>query len=258
MGHLGKILMALFIISPLCNILHSQDLSDELVGTYDANVIYTQQAVGGITAHTEGWGFFFRRARIPSIFRKEFWEAEAVTMHDEHEYKLVNQENPDASPYYFGKLNGMETIRLGLGVMKMLWRKNDLSYVQVDYVYAVGASLAILKPVYLDVLVSNPVTGQVSPVSQEYNPNTDNPTNIYGRSSVFDGFGQLSFYPGAYGRIALNFDFSNKHRTIKAIEVGVVVDVYDKVIPMMAFVQNNQIFTNLYLNFNIGKRWGQI
>jgi hypothetical protein len=243
------------LITSFCNLLQAQDMSMfDGSAQPDVNVLYTQQAVGGITAHTEGWGFFYRRARIPNIYRKKFWEVEAVTMHDEHEYKITNPNQPDATPYYFGKLNGMEAIRLGLGISQRLWGKNDLNCVQVDAVFAVGASVAILKPVYLEVLTNNP-SGDELPVAQEYNPTTDNASNIYGRASVFDGLGQLSFYPGAYGRAALNFDFSTRHTSVKAIEIGVVVDGYSNVIPMMAYAENNQVFVNLYMSFSIGKRW---
>lgn len=245
--------IALFFIVPFSKI-YSQDILEDTLSNHDANLLYKQQAVGGITAHTEGWGFFFRRSKKVSLYEKIFWELEAVTMHDEHEYKIANPNQPDATPYYFGKLNGMETIRLGVGISQMLWRKNDLDCIQVDAVYAVGLSVAVLKPVYLDI-IPNSTTGDGLPVAQEYNPYTDTPSNIYGRASVFDGLGQLSFYPGAYGKAGLSFDFSNRHKTVKAIEIGVVADLYDNVIPIMAFTKNNQIFVNLYLNFNIGSRW---
>lgn len=241
-------LMIVFLSVPV----YAQNILEDTLGMADANLLFKQQAVGGVSAHTEGWGFFFRRAKIVNIYRKIFWEAEAVTMHDEHEYKMSDPNDPDASPYYFGKLNGMEALRLGVGASQMLWRKSDLSCTQVDVVYAAGVSIAILKPVYLDIIPSN---GNDLPVAQEYDPNTDTPANIYGRASVFDGLGQLSFYPGGYGRAALNFDFSNRHQLVKAFEVGLVADIYDKVIPMMAFAKNNQVFVNLYVSFSLGKKW---
>ncbi len=247
--------LALLLFIPFSKV-HSQNILEDTLGISDANLLFKQQAVGGINAHTEGWGFFFRRAKILNIYRKIFWEAEAVTMHDEHEYKLSDPNEPDATPYYFGKLNGMETIRIGVGTSQMLWRKNDLNCTQIDVVYAAGLSVAVLKPVYLEIITNSP-NGNDLPVAQQYDPNTDTPSNIYGRASVFDGLGQLAFYPGAYGRLALNFDFSNRHQLVKALELGVIVDVYDKVIPMMAFTKNNQAFINLYASFSLGKRWAE-
>ncbi len=250
-----KIVFATFVASiasmPLCA---QNDLEDPAGFNNDANVIYNQQALGGLSAHTEGWGFFYRRAKIKDIYVKLFYEVEAVTMHDEHEYKTTNQNQPDASSYYFGKLNGMEAIRLGVGESRMIWRKNDLNCVQIDAVYGAGFSVAVLKPVYLDILVNGP-SGETTPESERYDPNLDTPNNIYGRASVFDGLNELSFYPGVYARAGVNFDFANRHKTIKALEVGVVVDGYKNVIPIMAFAQNNQIFANLYVSFSLGKRW---
>jgi hypothetical protein len=239
----------------LCGNLFAQDtFEDPAVTLNDANLLYNQQAVGGLSAHTEGWGGVYRRAKIKDIYEKLFWEVEAVTMHDQHEFKTTNQNQPDASSYYFGKLNGMEAIRGGVGMSRMIWRKNDLNCVQIDAVYSAGFSVAVLKPVYLEILVNGP-SGETTPVSEKYDPNLDTPNNIYGRASVFDGLGELSFYPGLYARAGLNFDFANRHKRIEAMEIGVVVDGYKNVIPMMAFAQNNQIFANLYISFSIGKRW---
>jgi hypothetical protein len=238
----------------LSGALYSQDAFEDPNTLNDARTLFNQQAVGGLSAHSEGWGFFYRRAKIKDIYIKLFYEAEAVTMHDEHEYKTTNTSQPDATGYYFGKLNGMEAIRLGGGVSRMIWRKNDLSCVQIDAVYCAGFSFAILKPVYLDILVNGP-GGEPTPLPQEYNPSLDTPNNIYGRASVFDGLTQLTFYPGVYMRGGLNFDFANRHKSVKALEVGVVVDGYKNVIPMMAYAQNNQVFANLYMSISFGKRW---
>lgn len=248
---LPSIALLIFITSFFKPIYAQQELLDGS-DQPDVNVLLKHQAVGGLSAHTEGWGFFYRRATIPSIYKKYFWEAEAVTMHDAHEYKMANPAEPEATPYYFGKLNGMEAIRFGIGESKRIWGKNDLNCIQVDAVFAIGASIAILKPVYLDILTNSP---SGVPVAEEYDPNTDTPANIYGRASVFDGLGQLTFYPGGYGRAALNFDFSSRYTSVKAIELGLIVDAYDKQIPMMAFIENNQVFINLYLSFSLGKRW---
>jgi hypothetical protein len=253
MKRVGIILFVSFIISPLCSSVYSQESSGE-ASAPDAKIIYNQQAVGGLSAHTEGWGFFYRRAKILDIYKKIFWETEAVTMHSQQEYKTSNPTQPDASSYYFGKLNGMEAIRLGAGVSRMIWRKNDLSCVQIDAVYSAGFSLAILKPVWLDILENGP-TGEELQVPEKYDPNQDTPSNIYGRASVFDGLNELAYYPGLYGRAGFNFDFSNRHKSVKALELGLIVDAYKDVIPMMAFSKNNQVFANLYLSISFGKRW---
>lgn len=253
--YLKFLVFSFLLFIPFGKVVYSQEIADESITPPDANLIYNHQAVGGLSIHTEGWGFYFRKAKILDIYKKIFWEAEFVTMHNQQEYKVSNPNQPEATPYYFGKLNGMGIFRGGVGVSRMIWRKNDLSCVQIDAVYAIGASLGVLKPVYLDILVSAPNGDQLPPIPERYDPYKDTPANIYGRASVFDGLGELSFYPGLYGKAGLNFDFANRHRTIKSIETGVVVDAYKNVVPMMAFTKNNQIFINLFLSFSIGSRW---
>ena len=240
-----------------CNTAKSQDVLTKVANGEDVNVVYNDMALGGVFMHSEGWGFFFRRAHIKSIFSKPFWEIEAATMHSDKEVKTQNQNYPDASSYYFGKLNGMEAIRFGFGNYRTMWRKNDEKCVEVDFVYSGGLSLAVLKPVYLEIIESTPNPYEFQLQSERYDPTKDNPGNIYGRASVFDGLGQLSFYPGAYVRLGFNFDYANRHDMIKGVETGIEIDGYPKQIPIMAtqYATNNQFFLNYYLSISFGKRW---
>lgn len=234
-----------------------QDVLTQMQNGQDVNVVFKDQALGGIFIHSEGWGLFFRKAKILTIYKKWFWEVETATMHNNKERKVQNIDYPDAAGYYFGKLNGMQAFRLGTGFYRMIWRKNDEHCVEIDAVYAAGFSLAVTKPVYLEIIEATPNPDQFVLASEKYDPYNDTPANIYGRASVFDGLGELGFYPGGYGRIGLNFDYANRHNTVKAIETGLELDAYPKAIPIMApqFTTNNQFFLNLYLSFSVGKRW---
>jgi hypothetical protein len=42
---------------------------------------------------------------------------------------------------------------------------------------------------------------------------------------------------------------------VKAIECGVVVDAYPKVIPIMANTSNRQVYIALYINVLSGRKW---
>jgi hypothetical protein len=220
----------------------------------DVDVVFKNQALGGAFIHSQGWGLFFRKAKIQSIYTKWFWEIETASMHNAKEHKIQNVYYPDAKSYYFGKLNGVQMFRVGTGYYKMLWRKNNERCVEIDAVYAGGLSIAAVKPVYLEI-IQNTAGGEFLLNTTAYDPSQDNPNNIYGRASIFDGLGQTSFYPGLYGRFGVNFDYANKHNLVKAIETGVEVDGYLKTIPIMAYIKNTQYFVNLYLSFSIGKRW---
>jgi len=248
------VIIILFFSFSSLNYSKAQDVFTQMQNGVDVNVVYKYQALGGAFAHSEGWGVFFRKAKILSIYRKWFWEVETATMHNSKETLTQNNYYPDAKGYYFGKLNGVQIFRFGTGISKMITRKNNQRCVELDFVYAGGASIAVTKPIYLEIIQPTPNSDFLLEDVQ-YDPSQDTPANIYGMASVFDGLNQLTFYPGLYGRLAINFDYANKHNLVKAIETGVEVDAYAKVIPIMAYVQNSQVFLNLYLSISIGKRW---
>jgi hypothetical protein len=243
------LLFSLFTLQFCC----AQDILSQMQNGKDVNVLFKKQAMGGAFIHSQGWGLFFRKANILSIYRKRFWEIETATMHNPKEHKSQNTLYPDASSYYFGKLNAIQIFRFGFGYYQTLYRKNNERCVEIDAVTAIGPSIAVVKPVYLEILPSN--NGDGLPITAKYDPNTDTPANIYGRASFLDGISEASFYPGGYARAGLNFDYANRHNLIKAIEVGAEFDLYPRVIPIMAFIPNNQYFLNLYLSFSLGKRW---
>ena len=253
------IVILVLLSSIVCNSAKAQDVLTKVANGEDVNVVYKDIAMGGAFIHSEGWGLFYRRAKIVSIYKKWFYEIETATMHNDKEVKVQNINFPDASSYYFGKLNGMQVFRFGTGYYRMLWRKNNEHCVEVDAVYAAGLSLAVLKPIYLEIYGATPTNGDpvLNLVTEKYDPNKDTPNNIYGAASGFDGLGELSFYPGAYFRFGLNFDYGNRHDMIKAVETGFEIDGYAQKVPVMApqIAQNSQLFFNYYLSISFGKRW---
>ncbi|MGP8214592.1 MAG: hypothetical protein ACLQQ4_03415 [Bacteroidia bacterium] len=253
-----NITIILLLVSALfINSAYGQDVLTRVQNGEDVNVVYKDMALGGAFMHSEGWGLFFRKAKIVSIYKKWFWEVETATMHSDKEIKSQNTYFPDATSYYFGKLNGMQVFRFGTGYYRTVWRKNNERCVEIDAIYSGGLSLAVLKPVYLEIIEPTSVPDIISLSTQIYNPATDNIDNIYGRASVFDGLGQLTFHPGAYARLGLNFDYGNRHDMIKAVETGIEIDAYPQQIAIMApqVAQNNQFFINYYLSISFGKRW---
>jgi hypothetical protein len=78
---------------------------------------------------------------------------------------------------------------------------------------------------------------------------------IYGKAPFFKGMDQTKIHPGGYAKVALSFEYADRYNSIKAIETGVVLDVYPQVLPMMAYNKNQQIFASLYLKILWGRKW---
>jgi hypothetical protein len=53
----------------------------------------------------------------------------------------------------------------------------------------------------------------------------------------------------------LNFDWAQNEDALKALEVGITLDAYYKEVPLMVLKNNAQLYPNLYLSLQFGKKW---
>lgn len=61
---------------------------------------------------------------------------------------------------------------------------------------------------------------------------------------------------GGHIKAGLNFDWGSKDRFVKALEVGVMLDVFYRKVPIYVNQDANSfIKPSLYLGFHFGKRW---
>ena len=80
-------------------------------------------------------------------------------------------------------------------------------------------------------------------------------TRILGASPFTRGFGETSFLPGGNATIAYHMDWGAFDEMVKALEIGLMVDVFAKKAPIfVSDTQNKQVFINFFLNLQFGKR----
>jgi len=210
----------------------------------------------GINTHTSGIiGIQFRRGYNLTALRKRIFEADLIGMKHPKEVKTVNPYFDNAKSYVYGKLNTFNILRLGTGIQRTLYSKAERNGIEIRMVYSGGLSLGFTKPIYLDILESTGISGQYVIVTEKYDPYKHNIDDIYGRASFTDGFDQLRFHPGAYGRIGFNFEYAPIFENVKAFEIGAIIDAYPKEIPIMAFTQNKQLFLTFYITLMYGSKW---
>lgn len=225
----------------------------------DVTILYRNEAEGGLTIHSNGFGITFKRGWHRTGYSKQMLDIDFVSLRDPKQYKLSNENYPDSKPYFFGKLNFGYILRGGYGRQNIIFSKAERSGVEVRYNYYGGLSLGITKPVYLDILLDNPNDPNLKLIeTREYDPNDPDQKqqeNIYGPGPYFNGLDRLSIYPGGYGKFALSFEYAGWQQKVTAIETGVVVDVYAKGIPIMANEKKNNIFFNFYVTLIWGGKW---
>jgi len=249
-------LVILVFVSVLALNAYSQD-SSFVEG--DRTILFRNEAEGGINVHSNGFGITFKRGWHMTGYKKQMLDIDFVSLRDPKQYKLANPYYPDSKPYFFGKLNFAYILRGGYGRQNIIFGKAERSGVEVRYNYYVGLSLGITKPVYLDILVDNPFDSLTKIIdTRKYDP--DDPVqqvqeNIYGPGPYFQGIDELSFYPGAYGKFAISFEYAGWQQKVTAIETGVVIDAYPSAIPIMANNKKNNLFFNFYVSLLWGGKW---
>jgi hypothetical protein len=255
------ILFLFFFLIGTTLFVHAQQPAVASVSNEESNILFRNEASGGIQLHSNGLGVQFRRGWHHTGFIKHMFELELVSMRHPKQFKSPNPYYPDSKPYYFGKLNYAYFLRGGLGRQHILFSKAERSGVEVRYNYFGGAVLGITKPVYLDVLVDDPfdTLSQFKYIeTRRYDPNDPDQQaieNIYGPGPYFKGFGELGVRPGLYGKFSLSFEYSSIQQKITALEAGVVMDYFPSSIPIMAFNDPQHLFVNFFIALSWGSKW---
>ena len=228
----------------------------------DIGVLYRFEKTFGLIAHSNGFGFNFRKGKHITGYSKRILELEFVTMKHPKEYKVYNPARENAKGYIYGKLNSAIIIRPTIGFQGVINSKADKAGVEVRYIMQGGGSMCLLKPVYLDVLEKVKGTGEYRVVTEQYDPAHHFTYNIYGKAPYLQGIAQTTIVPGAFGKFGLSFEYGKEPKKIKSIETGISLDLYFQTVPIMADIDlndamdsNNRFFLSFYLSINYGKKW---
>ena len=225
----------------------------------ETRVLYRKELLGGAVIHGDGWGFNFYHGKHKTAKDRRMLGIEIVSMKHPKEIKSFNPFYEDSRGYFYGKQNTMLILRPSFGGKHQIADKIRRSGVEVNYVWSVGPSLALVKPVYLQIGKPDNFPYDAI-VTERYDPAIHDIQNIFGRASWFNGFGEMRLYPGGFGRFGFNFEHSGEASGIKAIEVGASMDAYPVVVPIMAELEdvtNKQFFFELYLTVQFGKKYTQ-
>lgn len=233
-----------------------QELKDDLTRLQngeDVNVLYRNESNFGIFMHSAGgFGMGYRRGVHVTGKRKRMWEIETQNYKHPKEVKTTNSYYGNTKGYVYGKLNSVLLLRSGVGYQNVIFQKSDKRSVEIRYSYFLGGTLGFAKPVYLEVKRGNAAT---QPTVERYNPTTVKQEDIYGKAPFFKGMDKMTIYPAGYAKFALSFEYADRYNAIKAVETGVVADIYPYAMPIMAYNKKQQVYVSLYLKILWGKKW---
>ncbi len=162
-------------------------------------------------------------------------------------------------PFVYGKKNSLFVLRSGWGQKRYFSEKAKVKGVAVGMSYSIGPSLGLLKPYYLvlNLLGDSPGIGRtaIAKYSEANHGDFLDNSRILGAAPFTKGFGEISVLPGGTASLAYHMDWGAFDEMVKALEIGLTVDVFAKKAPIfVSDEQNQQLFFNFFLNLQFGKR----
>ncbi len=233
-------------------------------------VVYNKEFTVDFTAHTNGFALGMNFGKLQTYYKTKYYHFSIGEIKHAREkrsdFQSVTRPNVVAArAYIFGKQNNLYALRAGFGTKRYLSEKSPDRGVSVGINYEFGPTLGLLKPYYLEVYVAENFQAQTTR-SVRYSEETaalfSDPTRIFGASSRGLGFGEMKPTLGAHGKFSIHFDWGAFDEFVKAIDAGVMVDLFLQKTPILIdganinneVVENRNLFLNLFVNLQFGKR----
>lgn len=239
-----KLPILLFIFSLLY--LNAAYAQRDDVGNYE----YDEEYLFGLNKNTNGGligGVVFKAGTRIDDNQFAFWGVELSNVKNQKEtrYNTVL-----GNSYIFGKSNYLYAIRPHYGREVILFKKAPNQGVQVSALAAVGPSLGLIAPYYIEYAVN-----RLETVTEQYDPEVHQSRfNILGPGRLFQGLGESELAIGAHVKAALMFEFGVFRSSATGLELGYMLEGYSKKIPLIPTAENNQIFQSAYFTFYYGFR----
>jgi hypothetical protein len=234
--------------------------------TQNKGLLYNREIAFNIRLHTNGFamGADFGRLRTYYLTRTFHVELGELKHHKEYRTNLDRSSSTGriSRAFIYGKQNNFFVLRGGIGEKRYFSEKAEYKGVAVGISYKGGPTLGVLKPYYLELLsTENTPSPFLTTVSRKYSEDIHDyflePWNIFGSSGWTKGFDEIRLVPGLHAQFAVHFDWGAFDEYMKAIEVGIMADVFFQKVPIMVEttdVENRPFFINLFINLQLGKR----
>jgi hypothetical protein len=229
----------------------------------DSNYNYALSLSGRL--NTNGWsgGLYFLKQR--SAGKKTVWSLHFSEIKHEKEIKQQNTGNTYAylgksNPYFFGKINNVYTLQLGFGREQMLFPALLDGNMSVALRYAAGPALAMLKPVYLDLIYVQYLPEEQAHIQTE-RYGADNADkflqagSILGGTKWSKGLSEIKYIPGLFAELYFVIEPDKPQSFVKTITIGGNAAFYAPKIEIMADRKAYNYQASFFVGLALGKRW---
>jgi hypothetical protein len=200
-----------------------------------------------IALNTNGFTVAYRFGKRIDGFRSRLLDIDVAWVKSPKEKRIAGLE----SKYVYGKLNQLVVGRVGYGRHKEIYGKYADGGIAINYYYTIGLSLGWLKPVYYEIRKSvNSGNGEII----ELEKFSDFMFNVNGAAPFYEGVSESQLAAGAFAKFAFSFDINKRYRSVNALELGAILDVYHRNLPIMATDVNRPFLLTLFIAYRFGQK----
>jgi len=218
---------------------------------------YTSEFIWGINKNTAGGligGFVFRKSKRlnPKLYESYGLELMNVKHPLESQVRTFS-----GNSVILGKANYLYAIRLQYGRELVLFRKAPQQGVEIKLITAIGPSIGLHTPYYVELLSD----GGTSTKREPYDPsrhrvNCNNSSNcIVGTGYLFQGLSESELKIGGNAKAALSFELGTSKSNVTGFEAGFLLDAYTSELDLMPTAEENkQVFPTAFITLFYGSR----
>ncbi len=212
---------------------------------------YSTQKIWGVTKATNSGligGFMFKYTT--QLKRENSYHGggiEIVNIKHPQEQKYIST---SGNSYIWAKEHYLYSIRLSYYRERVLFKKAQQQGVQVSVLAALGPTIGLEAPYYIEVSTGN---GTVKVPYDHTNPN-HYWTNIIGTGNILQGVGESSVVPGLNIRLGVSLEFGAFRSKVMGIEVGFQADLFTRKILIIPTTESYSFFPSAYFTFYFGSR----
>jgi len=215
---------------------------------YSGNYEYSRENLWGITKATNSGligGFVFKHARELKEGHFHGGMVEVVNIkHPQEQRTYSNYGNT----FIWGKQHYLYSIRLSYLRQITFFKKASQQGVQVSGIIAVGPTIGLEAPYYLEIDKGG------FTVNEPYDPNQHEWNEIVGTGNILQGVGQSNIVPGLNTKAGVAFEFGSFKSNVVGLEVGFQSDFFTREIILIPTTKNSSIFPSAYVTLFYGSR----
>jgi hypothetical protein len=168
------------------------------------------------------------------------------------EYKI---RSISGTTFIYGKVNYLYAFRFQYGRELILFKKAPQQGVEIKAIAAVGPTIALLAPYYIEYSPDGSNVPNNTKRAQ-YDPNNPNHgiNNIIGTGYLLQGLDESKVRVGANLKMGLSFELGTIKSNVTGFELGALIDVYTEKIELVSGVENKSIFPTAFITLFYGTR----